>query len=65
MSATKLAGILVPMPTQFYEDGRADDTALDALIEFYISAKVDGLFVLGTHGQGMVLEIDERKRVAE
>jgi dihydrodipicolinate synthase/N-acetylneuraminate lyase len=53
------------MPTPFCEDGRVDEAGLDALVEFYISAKVDGLFVLGTHGQGMVLEIDERKRVAE
>jgi 4-hydroxy-tetrahydrodipicolinate synthase len=55
----------MPLPTPFHEDGRVDDEALDALVEFYIASRVDGLFVLGTHGQGMVLEIDERKRVAE
>ena len=65
MSETRLEGILMPLPTPFHEDGRVDEAALDALVEFYISAGVDGLFVLGTHGQGMVLELDERKKIAE
>jgi dihydrodipicolinate synthase/N-acetylneuraminate lyase len=53
------------MPTPFHEDGRVDEGALEALVEFYISAGVQGLFALGTHGQGMVMEFEERKRVAE
>jgi dihydrodipicolinate synthase/N-acetylneuraminate lyase len=65
MASPQLEGILMPLPTPFHEDGKVDDEALDALVEFYIASRVDGLFVLGTHGQGMVLEIDERKRVAE
>ena len=65
MANSQLEGILMPMPTPFHEDSRVDDEALDALVEFYISTKVDGLFVLGTHGQGMVLEPEERKKVAE
>jgi dihydrodipicolinate synthase/N-acetylneuraminate lyase len=65
MAKPKLEGILMPMPTPFHEDGRVDDEALDALVDFYIASHVDGLFVLGTHGQGMVLEPDERKKVAE
>jgi 4-hydroxy-tetrahydrodipicolinate synthase len=65
MADQRIEGILMPMPTPFLEDGRVDEEALDALIEFYVSAGVDGLFPLGTHGQGMVLEIEERKKVAE
>ncbi len=62
---TKLEGILIPMPTAFKEDGGVDENGVDALVDFYIGAGVQGFFALGTHGQGMVLEIDERKKVAE
>jgi len=65
MANPHFEGILMPMPTPFHEDGRVDEEALDALIEFYIASRVDGIFALGTHGQGMVLELDERKKVAE
>lgn len=61
----KLEGILIPMPTAFKEDGAVDDSGCDALIDFYVGAGVQGFFALGTHGQGMVLELDERKKVAE
>ena len=37
----------------------------DAIIDFYLASGVHGFFPLGTHGQGMVMEIDERKKVAE
>jgi 4-hydroxy-tetrahydrodipicolinate synthase len=65
MANPQLEGILMPMPTPFHEDGAIDYEALDATLDFYLAAGVNGLFVLGTHGQGMVLEIDERKKVAE
>jgi len=64
-SKTKIEGILIPMPTAFREDGSVDESGVDALVDFYIGAGVQGFFALGTHGQGMVLEIDERKKVAE
>ena len=65
MANAKLEGILIPMPTAFKEDGAVDESGCDALIEFYIAAGVQGFFALGTHGQGMVLEMDERRKVAE
>jgi dihydrodipicolinate synthase/N-acetylneuraminate lyase len=65
MANPQLEGILMPMPTPFHDDSTVDYDALDALVEFYIASGVNGLFVLGTHGQGMVLENDERKKIAE
>lgn len=62
---TRLEGILIPMPTAFKEDGGIDESGVDALVDFNLAASVQGFFALGTHGQGMVMEIDERKRVAE
>lgn len=64
-SKTRIEGILIPMPTAFREDGSVDESGVDALVDFYIGAGVQGFFALGTHGQGMVLELDERKKVAE
>lgn len=61
----RLEGILIPMPTPFKEDGSVDWNGLDALVDFYVGAGVQGFFALGTHGQGMVLELDERKMAAE
>jgi dihydrodipicolinate synthase/N-acetylneuraminate lyase len=61
----RLEGILIPMPVAFKEDGSIDESGVDALVDFYIASGVQGFFALGTHGQGMVLEIDERKKVAE
>ncbi len=61
----RLEGILIPMPIAFKEDGSVDESGIDSLADFYIAAGVQGFFALGTHGQGMVMEIDERKKVAE
>src|SRR6185436_1982268 len=60
-----IEGILMPMPVAFKHDGAIDHKATDAIIDFYLDAGVHGFFPLGTHGQGMVMEIDERKKVAE
>ena len=64
-SDKKLEGILMPMPVAFKNDGAIDHAGTDAIIDFYLAAGVHGFFPLGTHGQGMVMEIDERKKVAE
>ncbi len=65
MENKRIEGILIPMPTAFKEDGGIDEAGVDALVDFYVAAGVQGFFALGTHGQGMVMEIDERKTVAE
>ena len=60
-SERKIEGILMPMPVAFKQDGAIDHKATDAIIDFYLDTGVHGFFPLGTHGQGMVMEIDERK----
>ncbi len=44
----------------FKEDGSLDEIGIDAFGDFYRAAGVPGFFALGTHGQGMVMEIDEK-----
>src|SRR5207237_1500184 len=64
-SDKKIEGILMPMPVAFKVDGAIDSAASEAIIDFYRRAGVHRFFPLGTHGQGMVMEIDGRKKVAE
>ena len=60
-----IQGILVPVITPFDEKGFVDEPMLRKLIDFYIRASVQGLFVLGSSGQGPVMSVSERKRAAE
>ncbi len=56
-------GVLVPVITPFLNDGSIDEETLRQLIEFYLKAKVHGLFALGSSGQGPALS-DQRKHYA-
>lgn len=60
-----IRGILVPVITPFDEKGRVDEPVLRKLVSFYVEASVQGVFVLGSSGQGPVMSSPERKRAAE
>jgi dihydrodipicolinate synthase/N-acetylneuraminate lyase len=60
-----IQGILVPLITPFDEEGLVDEPMLRKLVDFYVKVPVQGLFVLGSSGQGPVMSIAERKRAAE
>lgn len=57
-------GIVVPVITPFEHDGSVDEPMLRKLVDFYVAASVQGLFVLGSSGQGPAMSMDERKRAA-
>jgi dihydrodipicolinate synthase/N-acetylneuraminate lyase len=42
-----------------------DDDAFGTLCDFYVDAGLDGLLALGTAGEGILLGVDERRRVAD
>jgi len=42
-----------------------DDEALGTLCDFYVEAGLDGVLALGTAGEGILLSVDERRRVAD
>jgi dihydrodipicolinate synthase/N-acetylneuraminate lyase len=44
---------------------RLDEAAVDPLMQFYAAAGLDGVLVLWTTGEGILLSADERRRVAE
>lgn len=58
-------GVLIPVITPFLEDGSVDEILLGELVDFYLGARVQGLFALGSSGQGPALSTFERKQVAE
>jgi 4-hydroxy-tetrahydrodipicolinate synthase len=58
-------GILCALITPFQQDQSADLPALGEVVEFLVHAGVHGLFVLGTTGEGPLLDPTERRRVAE
>lgn len=60
-----IRGILIPVITPFDEKELVDEAMLRKLIDFYLKVPVQGLFVLGSSGQGPVMSIAERKRAAE
>ncbi len=60
----KLFGIVPPVLTPFNADETPDEGAFRALISFLIERGVHGLFPLGSAGDGVLLTVAERKRLA-
>ena len=59
-----IRGVLLPIITPFDEKVRVDEQMMRELVDFHIEAGVQGLFVLGSTGQGPAMTIDERKQTA-
>lgn len=60
-----IQGILIPVITPFDEKELVDEAMLRKLVDFYLKVPIQGLFVLGSSGQGPVMSLAERKRAAE
>ncbi|HZD57793.1 MAG TPA: dihydrodipicolinate synthase family protein [Anaerolineales bacterium] len=58
-------GLVCPILTPFDENGQIDPSAARKLVDFLVEQEVDGLMPGGTTGEGMLLTIEERKRLAE
>jgi dihydrodipicolinate synthase/N-acetylneuraminate lyase len=66
MAPHRITGTLAAAVTPLRDDGaRLDEDAMPPLLEFYAASGIDGLLMLGTTGEGMLLEAAERRRVAE
>jgi 4-hydroxy-tetrahydrodipicolinate synthase len=61
----QLRGVVVPLLTPFDGKGRIDQEALERLVEFQIDAGVHSLNPCGTTGEGLLLDMTERRCVAE
>ena len=60
----KIGGIIPPMLTAFDKQGDFDERAQREIVSFLID-KVQGLYPCGTYGSGVLMSLEERKRVAE
>jgi dihydrodipicolinate synthase/N-acetylneuraminate lyase len=60
-----LKGALAAAVTPLRHEGQAlDDEAFAPYVEYLAAGRVDGIFVLGTTGEGILLSIDERRHAA-
>ena len=61
---TKFHGIIPPIPSVLYENGKIDETGMRNLIDFLIESKVDGLFFNGSGGEFSQMSINLRRQMA-
>src|SRR5207302_3990185 len=59
-----IRGVLLPIITPFDEKSRIDEPIMRELVDFHIGAGIQGLFVLGSTGQGPAMSVEERKKAA-
>lgn len=59
----EVRGIVPPLVTPLDPDGEVDTRSLRALTEFVLAAGVHGLFVLGSTGEGVSLDAEQRAAV--
>ncbi len=64
MAKRVFQGSIVALVTPF-RDGKVDEAALKALVEFQIAGKTDGIVPCGTTGESPTLDHDEHKRVID
>jgi dihydrodipicolinate synthase/N-acetylneuraminate lyase len=61
-----LQGALAASVTPLREGGNAvDEAGFEPLVDFFVGAGLDGILALGTAGEGILLEEDERRVVAD
>lgn len=61
----KLTGLYTAVVTPMYDNGEVNLDAIDQYAEFLISRKLKGVFVNGSTGEGLLLDNQERKAIAE
>ena len=66
MQGQPISGTIAAAVTPLRDAGeRLDEDAFVPLLEFYAASGIDGLLVLGTTGEGILLGLGERRRAAE
>jgi 4-hydroxy-tetrahydrodipicolinate synthase len=65
MISRRARGVVVPVLTPFAADGTIHEAQLRAHLRFLLAGGVHAIFGLGTIGEGVLLSIEERKRVTD
>jgi len=64
-NGSKFHGAVVPLVTPFTPGGGLDEVALERLVDAQIAGGVEGVFVLGTTGEGAHVPRELRRRLVE
>ncbi len=59
----KFSGIFSALLTPFKQDGTINEQSVKKLIDFNLSKGIDGFYVGGSTGEGILLTIEERKQL--
>lgn len=62
---TKIRGLIAPVFTAFKQDGELNRDIIPAYANKLKRKKLNGAFILGSSGEGMLLSVEERKAVME
>jgi 4-hydroxy-tetrahydrodipicolinate synthase len=65
MTSQRARGVIVPVLTPFDADGAVHEAQLRAHLQFLLAGGVHAIFPLGTMGEGILLSVEERKRVTD
>lgn len=65
MKRKPFVGVIPPILTIFTEDGELDEARQRKFVEFLIKGGIHGTFVGGTYGSGVLMSLEERKRLLE
>src|SRR6188472_1863112 len=63
--ASDFKGLWPALFTPVKEDGRVNEKELEKMIELIVSQKLDGIYLLGSTGQGFLFSEAERMHIAE
>jgi len=65
-AASRVRGTLAAAVTPLTSvDGSIDGDGIDAVVDFYAQAGLDGILALGTTGEGILFSLDERRFAAD
>lgn len=63
MNEVSIAGSIVALVTPMTKNGEVDYSSLDHLVDFHLQNNTDGLVVLGTTGESVTLNDEEREKI--
>jgi dihydrodipicolinate synthase/N-acetylneuraminate lyase len=64
-NGSKHKGVVVPMITPVTADGKLDEKAVDKVVAFLLAGGVDGIFVMGTTGEGTSIPRPFRRQLVQ
>jgi N-acetylneuraminate lyase len=65
MKKERIKGLIAAIVTPMNKDGNVNASAIPPYADYLIKKGVDGVFVCGTTGEGLLMDNEERKKMAE